>query len=238
MKRENVMRTGTEIAQRFFASNGDTYDRIANLSTLGFDIVWKKKILKKIPHGSRYIIDQACGTGILTLKIAQRFPHSRIVGVDLHEEYLTIARKKAQDLRLTNVEFIAGRAEDVVLDGGADCITSSYLAKYADLDLWIANAREMLHEGGVLVIHELTYPTRPAFIGLWNLQFKFLQTYGAWQYPEWGVAFHELPSLLKETRWIEQLKKTLEKNCFSMIKSDSLAFEASAIVTAVKTGVI
>jgi demethylmenaquinone methyltransferase/2-methoxy-6-polyprenyl-1,4-benzoquinol methylase len=228
------MTTGTETAQRFFASNGASYDRIANLSTLGLDIWWKKKILDKIPLGSRTIIDQACGTGILTLKIARRFPHSRIIGVDLHDEYLAIARQKAQDLHLSNVEFIAGRAEDIVFDGSVDCITSSYLAKYADLDLLVGHARKMLRDGGVLVVHELTYPIHRVCIGLWNLQFEFLQTYGAWKYPEWETAFRELPVLLKETKWVEELKKTLEKNRFSIISTEPLAFEAAAIITAVK----
>ena len=148
------MITGTDLAERFFSSNGTTYDQIANLSTLGLDIWWKKLILNKVPKGSRQILDQACGTGILTFKIARKFPHCRVIGVDLQDEYISIARKKAKDLQLTNIEFISGRAEDVILDGGFDCITSSYLAKYADLDRLIENARGMLREG-VLIIHEL-----------------------------------------------------------------------------------
>src|SRR6266581_4195810 len=54
------------------------------------------------------------------------------------------SQEKAKDLQLTNIEFISGRAEDVILDGAFDCITSSYLAKYADLDRLIENARAML----------------------------------------------------------------------------------------------
>ena len=46
------------------------------------------------------ILDQACGTGILTLKIARRFPQARIIGVDLTDEYLRVARRKAEALGL------------------------------------------------------------------------------------------------------------------------------------------
>jgi demethylmenaquinone methyltransferase/2-methoxy-6-polyprenyl-1,4-benzoquinol methylase len=229
------MTTGTKTAQRYFANNGGTYDAIAILSTLGFDILWKKKILGKIPVASRYIVDQACGTGILTLKIAKRFPQSRIVGVDLHEEYVAIARRKASDLGLKNVDFQVGRAEDVVLDQPVDCITSSYLAKYADLDLLVGHAKKMLCEGGVLIMHELTYPSNPVYVDIWNLQFKFLQTYGAWRYPEWKVAFQELPIFLKETAWVENLKTSLKKYGFAKINVDSLAFQAASIVTATKS---
>jgi len=80
MNRENDMMTGTDLAERFFSSNGTTYDQIANLSTLGLDIWWKKQILNKVPKDSRQILDQACGTGILTFKIVRKFPHSRVIG--------------------------------------------------------------------------------------------------------------------------------------------------------------
>ncbi len=234
MNRENVMTAGTDLAQRFFSSNGTTYDQIANLSTLGLDIWWKKLILDKLPKGSTQILHQACGTGILTFKIARKFPNCRVIGVDLQDEYISIARKKAKDLQLTNIEFISGRAEDVILDGGFDCITSSYLAKYADLDRLIENAREMLRGGGVLIMHELTCPASPVLASLWKLNFKFLQTYGAWKYPEWETAFRELPTVLKETNWVNELTEILKANEFSNINVESLAFEASAIVTARK----
>ena len=232
--RENVMITGTDLAKRFFSSNGTTYDEMANLSTLGLDTWWKKLILNKVPQGSKQILDQACGTGILTFKIARKFPACRVIGVDLQDEYISIARKKAKDLRQTNIVFVSGRAEDVILDGDFDCITSSYLAKYADLDRLIKNARGMLREGGVVIIHELTHPANPVLASLWKLNFKFLQTYGAWKYPEWETAFRELPGVLKETNWVNELTEVLRANAFSNIDVASLAFEASAIVTARK----
>src|SRR6201997_4026633 len=149
--------SGTALAERFFSGNGATYEHIANVSSLGLDGWWKRKIVNKIPHNPSRILDQACGTGLLTFKIAQRFPFCRILGVDLQDEYLGIARQKAQVLRLTSVEFIHGKAEDVVLEGDFDCITSCYLAKYADLGLLVDHAHGMLREGGMFIMHELTY---------------------------------------------------------------------------------
>jgi len=227
--------SGTETAKRFFAGNGATYDRIASFTSLGLDRWWKERILKKIPQGSKQIIDQACGTGILTFKIAQRFPDCHVIGVELHDDYLNIARQKAKDLQVRNVEFILGRAEDVVLEEGAfDCITSAYLAKYVEIDRLVANVRGMLRTGGVLIMHELTRPTNPAYAMLWKLHFKFLQTYGAWRYPEWEIAFRELPVLLKKTKWVDELTNALEANHFTDIDIKSLAFDATAIVTARK----
>jgi demethylmenaquinone methyltransferase / 2-methoxy-6-polyprenyl-1,4-benzoquinol methylase len=230
-----MIHAGTELAGRFFSGNSATYERIANLSSLGLDHWWKRKIVNKIPPNPTRILDQACGTGLLTFGIAKRFPLCRIWGVDLQDEYLEIAKQKAQALELTTIEFIQGRAEDVVLEGDFDCITSCYLAKYADLALLVSHAYDMLREGGTLIMHELTYPTKLSDAFVWRVHFKLLQAYGNWRHPEWRTALDELPVCLKETLWIDELIDALRANKFSDIKIEHHAFGASAIVTATKS---
>ena len=222
------------LAERFFSGNSATYEHIANLSTLGLDHWWKRKILNKIPSHPTRIIDQACGTGRLTFKIAQRFPACRVVGVDLQSDYLGIATKRAEALQLTTVQFIHGKAEEVVLDGDFNCITSCYLAKYADLGLLVGHAHDMLCEGGMFIMHELTYPTKLACAFLWNIHFKLLQAYGKWKHPEWRTALHELPVCLRETMWMDELVDALKENHFSDINIEYLTLGASAIVSARK----
>ncbi len=228
------MIAGRETAQRFFVDNGQTYDRIANLSTLGLDVWWKKKILDRIPPDPRRIVDQACGTGILTLKIARRFPQCQVIGVDLQDKYLDIARDKARKLGLANASFVCGGAEEVVFETGVDAVTSSYLAKYVDLARLVANARAMLRPGGVLIMHELTYPANPVCALLWKLDFAFLHTYGVWKYPEWAVSFLELPALVRESRWVEDLTRALKAHQFTDISLEPQTFQVSAIVSARK----
>jgi len=229
-----MMHSGTALAERFFSGNSASYERIANLSSLGLDGWWKRKIITKLPPSPTRILDQACGTGLLTFRIARRFPFCHIIGVDLQGEYLEIARQKAGALQLNTVEFVNGRAEDVVLEGDFDCITSCYLAKYADLTLLVSHAYDMLREGGMLIMHELTYPTKLGDAFAWRIHFKLLQAYGDWRHPEWRTALHELPICLKETIWIDELIDALRANKFSDINIEYLAFGASAIVSARK----
>ena len=223
-----------ESAERFFSGNAWSYDHIARVSTLGLDGWWKRKILKKIPKAADRILEQASGTGILTCKIARLFPKSRVIGVELHEEYLKVARKKVRDRELSNVEFIHGRAEDVILKGEFDCIVSDYLAKYVDLDLLVAHAWRMLRKGGLLIMHELTRPTNPQFLVLWSIHFKFLQAYGNWKHPEWNMALNDVPFLLTTTRWVDELTRALRANRFSDIEIENQIFGASVIVSARK----
>lgn len=225
---------GIEIVNRFFFGTGATYDHIVNLCTLEFDRWWKRKILERIPHGPARIMDQACGTGILTFKIAEKFPDCQITGIDISEEYLGIAKEKARHLGVANVEFMLGRAEEVLLDQTFDCITSSYLAKYADLGALILRIRKMLREGGTLIMHDFIYPSNQAFARIWGAYFKLLQTAGAFLYPQWKEAFYGLPGLLRETQWVCELVSLLQDNQFSEISTQYLSLGSSAIVAAKK----
>ena len=226
--------SGVETANRFFEGTGKSYGLIVTLCTLGFDLWWKERVLRKIPPNPARIVDQACGTGILTFKIARRFPSCRVTGVELRSEYLDLARAKATSLKLDNVDFLLGRAEEVVVEGPVDCIISSYLAKYAELPGLIQTARIMLRRGGAIVMHDFTYPGGSFFKRLWAFYFQILQDFGSRLFPEWKTVFFELPGFLRQTRWPSELLGELEAKGFHRIRSEPLTWGTAAMVTAVK----
>jgi predicted TPR repeat methyltransferase len=92
------------LVERFFRGTGGSYDTVVNVATFGIDRLWKRRIVSQIPAGAGRILDLACGTGISTIAIARRFPNSRIVGVELREEYLALARHKVRRHRMHNVD--------------------------------------------------------------------------------------------------------------------------------------
>jgi demethylmenaquinone methyltransferase/2-methoxy-6-polyprenyl-1,4-benzoquinol methylase len=222
----------TALVHRFFTGTGFSYDRIVRLLTIGLDNAWKEKILEKIPTGPARILDQACGTGILTYRIAKRFAGCRVTGVELRREFLDLAMAKADYRELRNVDFILGRAENVVLREKFDCITSSYLAKYADLKTLVRNACGMLRSGGVIVHHDFTCPRGPIFPWIWERYLKLLKSAGSRRYPEWRTVFHELPALLRRTRWVGELVNELEECGCSEIRIEPLFFGTATVVTA------
>ncbi len=223
-----------ETVYRFFTGTGSSYDRVVVVCTCGLDRHWKKKIVGKVPAHSARILDQGCGTGILTLKIARAFPGCEVTGVELREEYLEPARKKAEAEGVRNVGFILGRAEYVVPEGDFDCITSSYLAKYADLDTLIANAGRMLRPGGLVIMHDFACPSNPVSLSIWHAWFRLLKIVGGRVWPEWRTVFHELPEFLRQSRWISEALEALEEHAFTEITVEPLTFGASVIVTARK----
>jgi demethylmenaquinone methyltransferase / 2-methoxy-6-polyprenyl-1,4-benzoquinol methylase len=228
--------SGEIAARRYFAGTASSYDRCVLLWTLGLDRWWKQRIIREISSDAARVLDQACGTGILTLRIARKIPRGQVFGVDLHREYIVLARQKMQDHGIRNVDFILGRAEDTTFLHPVDCITSSYLGKYADLDSLIENAADLLREGGKWIMHDFTYPKSRIFSAALIPYFRIMQTIGERWFPEWHTAFHELLNYLKNSDWTQRIAPVLRRNGFFDIRAQSLTFGIAAIVTATRGG--
>jgi len=223
-----------ERVHRFFSGTGTTYDGMVNVATFGIDRRWKRKIVDLIPPDATRILDLACGTGISTFALAERYPNSQFVGVELREEYLNLARNKVQQLGITKVEFVLSRAEDYRSNEPFDCVVSSYLAKYADLKSLTRTTKEMLKPGGLLLMHDFTYPPKAYLVWLWRLYFVVLQRLGSPLIPAWREIFYGLPVLIQESRWIPELTEALRVNGFTDIRMEYLTLYGSAIITARK----
>jgi demethylmenaquinone methyltransferase/2-methoxy-6-polyprenyl-1,4-benzoquinol methylase len=204
------------------------------ICTFGFDGWWKQSILTILDNPVK-VLDLACGTGILTFAIAKRFPGCQVVGIDITEGYLNVARKKGELLQAEKVRFIQQWAEEFRSDELFDCITSSYLAKYADLSLLVKNSASMLKPGGLLLFHDFTYPHSRMIALSWELYFRFLQSIGSLRYPEWQNVFFELPDLIRKTRWVEELTSAMRNNDLTDIRVKVLAFQGATLVTGQKS---
>lgn len=233
MNQSETSDSRVEIVHRFFAGTGRTYDFMVNLATFGIDRLWKRRIVDLIPPNPSRILDLACGTGILTLDIARRYPNCQVVGVELRDEYLTLAREKVSRLGLTNVEFLLSRAEEYDSRTSYDAVVSSYLAKYADLSTLIMNAKRMLTEGGLVLMHDFTYPPS-SLVWLWRIYFWVLQHLGTPFFPTWREIYYGLPKLIEETRWVSDLPPILQEHGFRNIRRQDLTAYGSAIVSATK----
>lgn len=72
----------------------------------GIDLILAR--LTTAPDAS--VLDVGCGTGNLTLRLAEKNALRRVVGVDLSESALEIARNHARDRKLSAYEFIRASA--------------------------------------------------------------------------------------------------------------------------------
>ncbi len=219
--------------EQFFSHTGRSYDSVVNIFTLGIDRLWKKKIVEKLSAPKR-VLDLACGTGILTMAIAKRFLKCEVVGVDISSDYLEVAWRKAFKHKIKNVSFILSPAEEFTSQALFDVVTASYLAKYADIPLLIKNLSGMIAPGGILIFHDFTYPKSPFLQSLFAVYFSFFPPIGGLFYPEWKEVFHELPNVIRETKWVAEITAALKREGFCDIQVESLTCEGSAIVSASK----
>jgi ubiquinone/menaquinone biosynthesis C-methylase UbiE len=60
----------------------------------------------QLARGVRWL-DAGCGSGRVLNRLAELFPNSRFVGMDLSKDAIRVAREEAAAKRLTNVEFVA-----------------------------------------------------------------------------------------------------------------------------------
>jgi 2-polyprenyl-3-methyl-5-hydroxy-6-metoxy-1,4-benzoquinol methylase len=69
-------------------------------------------VAAKLERGNASGLDVGCGSGRILNRLAQLFPESRFVGMDLSNEAIRVARQEASVKALTNVEFKAADLSD------------------------------------------------------------------------------------------------------------------------------
>ena len=217
------------LTHEFFDNTAETYDRIVKYTTLGNDNFWKLQIISQIPTAP-HILELACGTGILTHQIMQKFPDSKIVGVDITKSYLEIAKKKLGSNK--NVSFVCQDAQTIDLGHEFDCIVSSYIPKYCDPKILISNCIKHLKPKGKIILHDFTWPKNSTVRFFWNLYFYILRIVGIF-IPEWKHAFAKLPTLIRSSKWASEYKEELEQNGFS-VKIKYLTLDCCAILSGVR----
>jgi len=93
---------------------------------------------------------------------------------------------------------------------------------------------KILRPGGVVIMHDFTYPGQRVFARMWDLYLLLLRTIGPCLYPAWKNAFEGLPSLVRETDWVERLLGLLAAGGFVEGTVETLFLGTSAIVSAKK----
>lgn len=221
------------LVDRFFSGTGGSYDLMVNLATFGIDRRWKRTLVQLIPEDAHRILDLACGTGISTLAIADGRPQAEITGVELRDEYLAVARNKTAQRPEAHVHWVLSRAEEYRSPVRYDCVTSSYLAKYADLPRLVEAATGWLRPGGRFIAHDFTFPPRRELVWTWRLYFLVLRRLGP-LFPAWREIYRGLPELIERSRWVEELQDALSAFGFRDIRRRDLTLYGSAVITAAR----
>jgi demethylmenaquinone methyltransferase/2-methoxy-6-polyprenyl-1,4-benzoquinol methylase len=178
----------TRHARELFAPLGPTYDRYANVLSLGQDPRWRRFLVSRIPGDAARVADVASGTAAVAIELARAAPSRTVVGVDQSREMLEAGRIRVGDAGLAaRIDLLEGRAERLPFaDAEFDALTFTYLLRYVDDPA--ATMRELarvVRPGGVLAMLEFALPSGP-WRPLWELYVRVgLPAAGAVVSPAW-----------------------------------------------------
>lgn len=175
-----------------------------------------------------YLLDLACGTGVLSYYIPKE-PDHVILGSDLTPDYLLHAKRKSRYSLLINsiAEVLPFRP------GIFDAILSSYLAKYVDLRTVVREHWRLLKRGGLVVFHDFTLPDRKFVRQIWNSYFLLLNQVGR-IIKNWRLVLSELDDVIVNSKWVNDLLRELQQVGFESVTCKYYTWGTSAIVTGLK----
>jgi ubiquinone/menaquinone biosynthesis C-methylase UbiE len=158
------------------------------------------------------VLNIGCGDGVQALIYKDSF--KKMVGIDINEDSLEVARQLAEYYDIKNLELIAGNVESISLEEKFDkAIAIDIIEHVINPNKLVAEINRLLKDDGELLV------TFPAMHDKWENLFRFvgrkiLRRKGKTVYKEgWDPREHQYDYLPK--KWI----KIVEKEGFTMVDS-------------------
>ena len=159
--------------EEMFDAIAPTYDKLNHLLSMRIDKIWRKKVLKLLKQQQPdSVLDIATGTGDLALAIASLKP-KQIVGLDLSEKMLNIARQKVEEKEINSIELVKGDSENLQFgDESFDAITCAFgVRNFGNLEAGLKEMHRVVKQNGQVIILEFSKPTNKIFQKLYYFYF-------------------------------------------------------------------
>ena len=227
-----------EQVEQMFDRIAPTYDLLNHGLSLGIDRRWRRAAIRSlIPFKPRRILDVATGTGDFALLTARMLRPESLMGIDLSEGMLSVARKKVTEAGLQSV--ITFKKEDclhmTLQDDSFDALTVAYgIRNFADLDAGLREMLRVLRPGGRLVIVELTAPRRfPMRQLFWLYSHLWMPLVGKLISRD-KKAYRYLPATMEAFPQGERMHEILKQAGFTNVSFKRFTFGLSTLYTAAK----
>ena len=105
------------------------------------------------PQGANRALDVGCGSGILSLQLADHVNH--VVGLDISRSMIALAKAQQVKLKKNNVDFVVADLSNLPFKNGIFDFIASYNAlRLRSVDLKVPGLCSLLRPGGRMVISE------------------------------------------------------------------------------------
>ena len=227
-----------EQVEKMFDTISGNYDGLNRVISFGTDIKWRKKVVDSIKdHQADSILDIATGTGDLAIKYAEKTNASKIIGLDISEGMLSVARKKIAGTELENkVKFIKGDSEALPFeDNSFDAVSVSFgIRNFENLEKGLSEIFRVLKPKGLFIILETSVPTKFPFKQGYLFHSKVLLPVIGKLFSKDKVAYSYLSESAAVFPFGEKLNNILRKIGFISVENKPQTFGAATIYTATK----
>ncbi len=149
--------------KKVFNSIAHDYDKMNLILTGGFFPLWQKRLIKEFKAEDKdKVLDICCGSGTLTLKLAQELKDKKdgqITGLDFSEKMLEKACQKAKEKDLS-VNFILGDALNLPFEDQSfnKLVNTFALRNLTSIERALSEMLRVLEKDGTLYILEVAKP--------------------------------------------------------------------------------
>lgn len=226
-----------QVATMFNNISG-TYDFLNHFLSLGIDIVWRKKAIKELKAiKPRLMLDVATGTGDFAFEAISILQPEKIIGVDISEGMLEVAKKKIIDRNLQHIFSVQmGDSEGLQFpDDHFDAITVAFgVRNYQNLEKGLADMYRVLKPEGKIVILEFSKPRAFPVKQGYNFYSNQVLPFFGKLFSKDNSAYTYLPESVAAFPDGDDFLRLMDKVGFKKSKDIRLTFGICAIYTGIK----
>lgn len=230
--------TKKEQVATMFNNISGTYDFLNHFLSLGIDILWRKKAIKELKAiKPRIMLDVATGTGDFAFEAINILQPEKIIGVDISEGMLDVARKKINERNLQHIFSVQmGDSEGLQFsDDHFDAITVAFgVRNYQNLEKGLADMYRVLKPEGKIVILEFSKPRAFPIKQGYNFYSNQVLPFFGKMFSKDKSAYTYLPESVAAFPDGDDFIKLMDKVGFKKSKDIRLSFGICAIYTGIK----
>ena len=239
MKPYNEEQSKKEQVEQMFDNIAPTYDKLNHIMSLNIDRVWRRRVMRIVRRAKAHkIMDVATGTGDLAIAMAKRVDRTQILGVDLSEEMLAVARRKVEKQGLEERSMRAkGDAEnlDMVTSESIDAATVAFgVRNFENIERGLKEIYRTLKPGGKLVVLEFSMPKNRLIRWVYSQYAHRLLPRIGGMISKDKQAYTYLPDSVEEFPAPERFAEMLRSVGFTRVKTRSQSFGIAYIYDATK----
>jgi demethylmenaquinone methyltransferase/2-methoxy-6-polyprenyl-1,4-benzoquinol methylase len=230
--------TKKEQVADMFNNISKTYDFLNHFMSLGIDIIWRKKAINELKKDQpKLILDVATGTGDFAFEALSILNPDKIVGVDISQGMLDIAKQKIAKRNLGHkFEVKLGDSEQLPFEANEfDAVTVAYgVRNFENLEMGLADINRVLRPGGKAVVLEFSKPKAFPVKQLYQFYFNYVTPGIGKLFSKDSRAYSYLPESVAAFPDGRDFVAVMDRVGFKNTKCRPLAFGICSIYTGIK----